>query len=562
MNRESKAPVSPGCGRSGRTVVAAVAVLLILLAGIAVYIINRAPDTTIVESGPGAAATGPSTAAPTAAARPSIAPPQSPLFEGWDAPAAVLVFTGELRGQLEPCGCTAGQVGGLSRRVDLVRQLSEVRNWPVAAFDIGGSLRDERAKRPQEAIKFKTFRSAQRLMNYDAQAIGAEELRLGADKLFELFSEEESAGDPRPAFVCANVTLFQERTDTYSTDMPLPEQFRVVEVGGLRIAVTAIVGDDSWAKVFPAGATIDSTLYAFEPVQTALARVVPLMQEQEPDLLVLLSHAELDASREIAAQFPAFDAVVTAGGPEDGRRKPGLVNDTLILEVGQRGKAVGVIGIFPQAEQKLKFELVELNGSRFEHAPSMNELFKAYVQQLNDQHPALQENLGPHPSGATYVGADACAECHQSEFDTWRNSKHSHGFESLTKGRPDTEDDEIFVVRIHDPECITCHATGWDPEKFARFDSAFVDLETTPLLAGSQCENCHGPASVHVELERALRQAGGDPGDAALAARTAQHLDVDVARTSLCIKCHDGDNSPTFDSADRPFEDWWAEIAH
>jgi len=548
-------------------VIVMVAALLAILGGVAVYVLNRPPATVVVESGGPDSGPAPTPTAPAATTTTAKEPapeangaPERTLFEGWTSPAAVLLLTGEQHGQLEPCGCTAGQVGGLSRRMDLARLLRDEKKWPLAAFDLGGALRDERAKRPQETIKFKTTRAAERLMDYDAQGIGTEELRLGADNLFSLFSEEQGTGDTRPNFVCANLTLFEERTDAYS--IGTPDQFRIVEVGGLKVAVTAIVGDDSWSRVFPAGAMIDSTLYAFQPAAEALKRVVPLMQEQEPDLMLLLSHAGLDASREIAAQFPVFQAVVTAGGPEDGRREPGLVNETLILEVGQRGKAAGVLGIFPDAEPKLRFELVELNGRQFRHAPQMHELFEQYVQQLNDQHPALQESLGPHPSGATFVGADACAECHQDAFDIWKASKHSHGFDSLTTGRPDPEDDDIFVVRTRDPECITCHATGWDPQAFARFDGAFVDIESTPHLAGSQCENCHGPGSQHVELEQALKQAAGDASDEVKSARTALHLEVELARTNLCVKCHDLDNSPKFDSEERPFDQWWAEIAH
>src|SRR5690606_6981112 len=147
------------------------------------------------------------------------------------------------------------QVGGLGRRADLVRMLKEDKGWPVAGFDIGGVLRDERAKRPQEALKFRTTRSALRLMDYEAQAIGTEELRFGADRLFELHSGELSEDNASPAFICANLTLFQERDETYADSIGIPQQFRIVEVGGLKIGVTAIVGDDAWMNVFPGGLT-------------------------------------------------------------------------------------------------------------------------------------------------------------------------------------------------------------------------------------------------------------------------------------------------------------------
>ena len=175
-----------------------------------------------------------------------------------------------------------------------------------------------------------------------------EELRFGADNLFKLFSEEQELSRPRPNFVCANITLFEERTDNYSTGDPraVPHRRRSADS---KIAVTAVIGDDAWSRVFPAGLTVDDTLFAFEPPPSALHRVIPLMQAEQPDLMVLLSHCGAGCHRAtLRAQFPKFDVVVTAGGPEDGHREPGLVGEAPILEVGQNGKAAGVVGIFPR----------------------------------------------------------------------------------------------------------------------------------------------------------------------------------------------------------------------
>lgn len=550
--------LSPNSQRRGRIVPALVAVLLAILGCAAVYVFSRGGGSP---EGDASGDQGRTPASSKSGEASTSGAANTELFAGWVNPAAVLVFSGEQHGYLEPCGCTAGQVGGLARRTDLVRVLREDNQWPVAAFDNGGLLRDERAKRPQEGIKLQTTRSAMRLMDYDAQGIGTEELRFGAGSLFDLFSQEQGEGEASPPFVCANITLFEERSDSYS--IGIPEQFRLVDVGGLKVAVTAVVGEDAWMSVFPGGLSIADTLFGFEPPGDALERVVPLMQAEQPDVLVLLSHSNLDGSRDLAAQFPVFDVVVTAGGPEDGRRDPGLVGETMVLEVGQKGKAAGVLGVFPQSdENRLRFELVELNRERFAHDRRMHELFEQYVERLNARHPELQESLGPHPSGSEYVGADACQQCHESEYEIWKDSLHAIAFESLTTGRPDDEDDDILIVRTRDPECITCHATGWDPLLFGRFDSAFVDMESTPKLAGSQCENCHGPASKHVALELEHEKEGGDPGPVVLKERYDLHVDLEVARTNLCVQCHDLDNSPTFDTDDRPFEDWWAEIEH
>src|SRR6476620_1365237 len=57
--------------------------------------------------------------------------------------------------------------------------------------------------------------------------------------------------------------------------------------------------------------------------------------------------------------------------------------------------------------------------------------------------------VGPAPSGklsiapggakppatpARFVGAQACAECHQSDYDAWKSSHHAHAMEPATSG--------------------------------------------------------------------------------------------------------------------------------
>src|SRR5262245_57565028 len=64
----------------------------------------------------------------------TAAPAQKRLFDGWGAPAAAIVFSGEQHGYLEPCGCSVNQLGGLARRADLFRQIQE-RGWATTAFD-------------------------------------------------------------------------------------------------------------------------------------------------------------------------------------------------------------------------------------------------------------------------------------------------------------------------------------------------------------------------------------------------------------------------------------------
>src|SRR5262249_31108826 len=112
---------------------------------------------------------------------------------------------------------------------------------------------------------------------------------------------------------------------------------------------------------------------------------------------------------------------------------------------------------------------------------------------------------------------------------------------------------DLKPPRQFDPECLSCHVTGWDPQQYVPFRSGFLGLNAdgSSLLAGNGCENCHGPAGAHVAA-----QAGSDAASQAHF-RKLLHIDLPNAERTTCVKCHDHDNSPEF-----TFEKYWSMIAH
>ena len=48
-----------------------------------------------------------------------------------------------------------------------------------------------------------------------------------------------------------------------------------------------------------------------------------------------------------------------------------------------------------------------------------------------------------------------------------------------------------------------------------------------------------------------------------VAARRELQITKEWARENLCVRCHDYDNSPTFDTDAKPFDTyWWPKVAH
>ena len=496
----------------------------------------------------------------TAATKPEPAAEAAPLLDGWDRPSAAIVLSGEQHGYVEPCGCSETQSGGLARRHDLFKQLA-ARGWDTVGLDLGGSLK--RTNRQAE-LKFRFTRNALDEMGYDALALGKEELMLGPDALFNAHSEGEVAGgDYRDGFdlplVSANVLIYGTR------DIGTPQTHVKRILGGtdsgdadtITLGATSVVGE-SYASAYQG----DPGTLAIEPPAASLEAVLPDLADC--DVRVLLAHAKPDESEALARAFPQFDVVVTAGGAEDPDPRPTTIThddgrQTLLLRVSQKGKYVGVVGVYrsagdPAARPTLRYELVDLDKTRFATSPEMVAWMQTYQDQLHSEQ--LVESMQPiaHPRGTGYTGAKACGECHTTAYNIWKTSKHAHALDSLTEGRPGTED--WWVDRQFDAECLACHVTGWEPQEVERFEGGFVSLDQTPHLAGNQCENCHGPGQAHSELEHALL-AGGDFTDAHREQRQAMKLNQATAAEQVCSKCHDLDNSPHFN-----FDQYWPKVRH
>ncbi|HEX7377290.1 MAG TPA: multiheme c-type cytochrome [Pirellulales bacterium] len=469
------------------------------------------------------AATKPSGAAASVAVRDPVEQ-NGPIFKGWAKPKLTLVFTGEQLGYIEPCGCAGleNQKGGLRRRATFLKQLA-MQGWPIVALDNGGLIR--RFGREAE-IKFRKAAEGLKLMDYKAVGLGTEDLKLPAGALLSAVAESE-------LFVSANTSLFDP-------NLGEPARFRVVQAGGMKVGVTAVLSDHYQKQV-------NNNEVVFEPTHEALAKVVGQMKKQKCDLYVLLAYATPDETVKLAQDFPLFNIAVMAHGadepPHELKKAPDT--QTILVEVGHKGMYAIALGFYADKGNPVRYQRVPLD-HRFTDAAEMDELMVAYQAELEQLGwSGLGLRPAPHSDGA-FAGSKACADCHDREYDIWLKTPHAHATETLMRAKP---------PRQFDPECISCHATGWNPQEFFPYETGFDGLKTTPHLTGNGCENCHGPAAEHVAAE-----SGGDKA-LQKRLREALHLTATGAKKEAqrdnCMRCHDLDNSPKFD-----FDKYWEKVAH
>src|SRR5258705_11282839 len=91
---------------------------------------------------------------------------------------------------------------------------------------------------------------------------------------------------------------------------------------------------------------------------------------------------------------------------------------------------------------------------------------------------ALVAGTLAHAAPADYVGQAACATCHPAAAKAWQASGHARASSPDVLGR-----------HSRDAACLTCHATG----------------EGARLLAGGQCEACHGAGAAYAAADDVMR---------------------------------------------------------
>jgi len=90
-------------------------------------------------------------------------------------------------------------------------------------------------------------------------------------------------------------------------------------------------------------------------------------------------------------------------------------------------------------------------------------------------------------SEKTYVGSDACQECHEVEYKNFKTyAKKAHSYESILSMKRGLTEAEFR-------KCFECHTTG-----FGRA-GGFRSEKDTSHLRNAGCEVCHGPGSLHAE---------------------------------------------------------------
>ena len=416
-----------------------------------------------------------------------------------------LFFTCDTHGRLEPCGCFAGQFGGLTRLKTVLDAEAPAAALRVDVGDAAGGHED------YDLIEYGYMLRAFAAMKYDALNIGGREAQFKAAQLREIKNHS-----PVP-ILSANLL---DKT----TRQPIFDSYRLVQRASFRVAIIGVL-DPRAAENPGAGLQVGAMEAA---VQRCLGEL-----RGKADLIVLLAFASEASLARLADEF--YECQVILGGKvTQPAQQLQRENRSLIYFVTNEARALGILRLrlaqgapLAPAGNEIRF----LN-DQIPQDVSFRQLMQSYRDEIRRAPLAVDDpnNLAADAvpgvrTVASYAGTDQCLACHPGAAAVWKKSAHARAFATVTERKADA-----------DPKCIGCHTVGFG--SFSGYRREFGAAR----LVDVGCESCHGPGSLHV------RQREGD---------STVNFTFRPLGAGDCIRCHFGEYS-------RPFlwDQMWPVIKH
>lgn len=371
---------------------------------------------------------------------------------------------------------------------------------------------------PDGLIKTRTLLAAMGDLGYVAANVSERDLASGYDAFLEL---KKDASFP---MVSANL-VFQ------STGKPIAEPYTIIKFDARKFPAlkaplrVAVIGVTRFNPTFLKSAPPKENVIIAAPADE-LKKYLPEMRKKADQVIVLAALPKDDAHM-LAREVPgidvivgAYQATITAIEEKEG--------NTRIFYCGNQGKYLAELRAFKEDDlTELKTALHYLNAD-YPVDQSMQAKVQAALVQINDRNKTAAQHATKAPGSVAsaappvppaFLTAEACRDCHATDFELWERSGHAHAMQTLIDKKSE-----------FNPQCVGCHVVAFQRA------NGFTDLKTTPQLANVQCEACHGAAARHVK----------DPS-----------VPYGRAGPMSCVRCHNPENSPNFE-----FNAYWARIRH
>lgn len=236
-----------------------------------------------------------------------------------DSQKLTIVFTGDMRGEIESCHCPKEDFGGLPRRA---KYIDEVRKETddILLLDVGDVLSLFAPDFGKEEISHNAFISfkAMNIMGYDAMNVGESDIILG-----ETFLKQKQG---TLSFPLISANIVDRHTDEASFK---PYVIKTMK-NGLRVGLLGLVNERY---------ILNSDKLDIAPNKEAASKFIPELKSKS-DIVIVLGHLGLPYSIELAEAVKGID-VILSGHWDAESQKPMKIGNTLVMPTTYLSRRIG-----------------------------------------------------------------------------------------------------------------------------------------------------------------------------------------------------------------------------
>ncbi len=346
-----------------------------------------------------------------------------------------LIYSNNVQGEIEPCGCIRNPVGGIVRKAQFFENLEKEKKAPFFYFDTGDlffkSTQVQGFLENQFKIQAEILMETYSTLPVTAITVGEKDFALGRDFLIEGLKKHHIP------VVSSNII------DSLS-GKPLFQDYKILDVNGQKMGIFALTDPGHFTEL----SHLNLNITVEDPFLVA-KRVLKYFRKNKVDHVILLSHLGLANDVKLALTISGIDIIIS-GHSEDMLKDPRQVKNTLVMQAGHQGHFMGQIDLFlDKNTKKFKYKILPLDTTLEPGPERIRELVKRFKNFLQKEAEGSSSSE-LHKNSIGYETSSYCIQCHQKQAQAWKTSHHAAAFLPL------------FIKDQHNnKECVTCHTVGF-----------------------------------------------------------------------------------------------------
>jgi hypothetical protein len=416
-----------------------------------------------------------------------------------DSQKLTIVFSGDMRGEIENCHCPKDDFGGLDRRSKYISSVREELD-DILLLDTGDILPLHSPDVTENKISYIGFISfkAMSSMGYDVMNVGETDLILGEGFLTQYKEEIQFS------LVSANIVNKNTRTPSFD-----PYVIKTMK-NGLRVGIIGLINERY---------VLNSEQLEILPNKEVASKYIPEIRSQS-DIVIVLGHLGLPYSINLAESIDGIDVILSGHWDVDSQ-EPIKINNTLIMPTTYHSRKIGKIDLEVGSRGISSYNW---ESTPLDEAYDGNKLVEAIVsempesvklvteQQGSSQIPAqIEEIAAERPLKVLVFYSTGCRACMEIERDLLPDIEQKYGdaiaIEQYDIGLPENYEQMTRLEKLYGiegggyvPEVVVSRYVLMGKEEiFSRLDEAIHDALEEPIDVKKKNElgvaEYHPPAS-------------------------------------------------------------------